>query len=67
MTAEQERHALACLAIGRILRLGSRPEQPGDIAEYDRCRAIVLDASPSQPEEYRPRWVRDRLKGAAGD
>lgn len=35
---------LAELALGRILRLGSRPFQPGDIEEYDRCRAIIIDA-----------------------
>lgn len=32
------------LAIGRILSLGSRPTQDGDIEEYERCRAIILKA-----------------------
>ncbi len=31
------------LAIGRILLLGSRPSQPGDVAEYERCKAIIMD------------------------
>jgi hypothetical protein len=31
------------LALGRILRLAARPEQPGDVAEYERCRALILD------------------------
>ena len=30
------------LAIGRLLRVGSRPTQPGDIEEYERCRAIIM-------------------------
>lgn len=54
------------LAIGRIFRLSSRPEQPGDIAEYERCRALILDHSDPQ-EDRAPNWQRDRLKGAAGD
>ena len=33
------------LALGRILRLASRPEQSGDIAEYERCRKLFLDAA----------------------
>ncbi len=31
------------LALGRILRMASRPTQPGDNAEYERCRRIILD------------------------
>lgn len=55
------------LAIGRIFRLMSRPEQPGDVAEYERCRALILDLSEPVTPEYRPNWTRDRLSGAAGD
>ena len=33
------------LAFGRILRLASRPEQAGDIAEYERCRKLFLNAA----------------------
>jgi hypothetical protein len=43
-TIDTDLHALVCLAIGRILRLGSRPTEPGDVQEYERCRQIVMDA-----------------------
>ena len=33
--------ALIQQAIGRIFALGSRPAQPGDVAEYERCKAII--------------------------
>lgn len=39
---ESEREALFSLALGRILRLASRPEQPGDAAEYEEARAIIM-------------------------
>lgn len=42
---KDEATALACLAIGRLLRICSRPYQPGDDEEYSRIRAIILDAS----------------------
>jgi hypothetical protein len=31
------------LAFGRILRMGSRPTQAGDIAEYERCKSLIMD------------------------
>ena len=55
------------LALGRIFRLMSRPEQPGDVEQYEQSRAIILDAADPTIPEYRPCWVRDRLKGAQGD
>lgn len=55
------------LALGRILRMASRPTKPGDVAEYNRCRAIVLDILGDSTEPYAPNWTRDRLCGAAGD
>lgn len=59
--------AIAC-ALGRILRLGSRPEQPGDVEEYERCRAVVMEATDGQfRPDWTPSWARDRQKGAAGD
>ena len=63
------RHQLAALAFGRILRMAARPVQPGDLAEYDRCRGLILDAleADGQAIDTRPNWTRDRLKGAAGD
>lgn len=56
------------LAFGRILRMASRPAQPGDVAEYERCRTIILNAL-GNPEvvDYSHNYARDRLKGAAGD
>lgn len=58
---------LAELALGRIFLLGSRPFQPGDIEEYERCRAIVLDAvGRDMPADYKPNYARDRLRGAQG-
>jgi len=33
------------LAIGRILRMGSRPTQKGDIEMYEKCRRIVFLAN----------------------
>lgn len=29
-------------ATGRILRMGSRPFQEGDLEEFDRCKNIVM-------------------------
>lgn len=57
------------LALGRLFRLGSRPEQPGDVDEYHRLRLVALTAADvlgTRPE-YQPNWVRDRRSGAAGD
>lgn len=33
------------LSFGRILRMGSRTEQPGDGAEYDKYRNLFMDAA----------------------
>ena len=71
-SSDADKRKLVELAIGRIFRLASRPERPGDAAEYERCRAIILDAvDPAMVHaasiDRRPNWVRDRLKGAAGD
>ena len=55
------------LALGRIFRLMSRPFQPGDIEDYERCRALSMNPSEGLPLHYAPNWARDRLKGAQGD
>jgi len=60
-----ERRAIN-LAIGRILRLGSRPEQPGDVAEYERCRSLIFDLVECPPDD-RPNYARDWNRGAQGD
>lgn len=39
-----ELQRLAELAIGRLLALGSRPSEPGDLDEYEECRRIILAA-----------------------
>ena len=59
----------AQLALGRILRLASRPARPGDIADYERCRQLILDelGAENQPPDYAPNWASDRLSGAQGD
>ena len=41
-----EAQRLCELAIGRILRLGSRPYQEGDIREYEDARAVLLEFAP---------------------
>jgi len=62
------RSVLAELALGRILRMASRPSRPGDVEEYERCRAIVLDAvGRDMPADYAPNYARDRRRGAQGD
>lgn len=68
MTADQAQ--TVNLAIGRIFRMGNRPEQSGDTAEYFRCRALILDiveGTEFDRKDMSPDYSRDRLKGAAGD
>lgn len=64
--SQAEQAATINLAIGRIFRLASRPFQPGDIAEYDRCRGLILDQA-ATPANTAPNYIRDRLCGAQGD
>jgi len=65
--SDSEKRKLVQLALGRIFRMGQRPTQPGDVEEYERCRAIILDAVEPLAPDYRPNYARDRRKGAAGD
>lgn len=70
---EPEEDRTIALAIGRILRLGGRPARPGDVAEYERCRSIILgildpvglDWTPDRP--FETSYPRDHRKGAQGD
>lgn len=58
------------LALGRILRLAATPAQPGDVEEYERCRALIMDElAPvgTVITDHRPNYARDRHGGAAGD
>lgn len=54
------------LALGRILRMASRPSQDGDVAEYWRCRAIIMTDAPDFVDT-RPSWAVQRNNGAQGD
>lgn len=45
------------LALGRIFRLMSRPSQPCDVAEYERCRAIILNEFGDAPTAYKPNFA----------
>ena len=64
---DEETRAAVNAALGRIFRLASRPEQPGDIAEYERCRAIVLDCLDPLPSPHVYVYARNTPKGAQGD
>lgn len=73
MATTGERRQLMELAIGCILRLGSRPVQLGDIEHYETARMVILacaDAKGDDPARYadhRPNYARDRMRGAQGD
>ncbi len=54
------------LALGRIFRMASRPTQDGDIAEYERCRTIIVNLL-GNAEDISPNYARDWNKGAQGD
>jgi hypothetical protein len=54
------------LALGRIFRMGARPTQPGDVEEYERCRAIILDECEPVAPNWTPDYARDRNRGAQG-
>lgn len=38
----EEKDAIRARALGRIFRLASRPEQPGDAEEYERAKRAFL-------------------------
>lgn len=81
MVRSQEDTKAVELALGRIFRLASRPEQPGDVADYERCRRVILDilapidvplhaaygSGYAAKEEPGVNYARDRNKGAQGD
>lgn len=70
MTADQKQ--MVNMAIGRIFRMASRPEQAGDVAEYERCRRLILNTiDPEMAIHHaviaqQPSIGRDRWKGAQG-
>lgn len=61
VTNEELEGAVRKLALGRILRLASRPEEPGDAEEYERCRALILDVSDDLPPGWDKRPVFARF------
>jgi len=67
VSEQAQKKKLVELAIGRILRMGSRPTRPGDIEEYERCRRIILDNIPPAKYAYTCNYARDYRKGAQGD
>lgn len=62
MSEAEAREAMR-LAIGRILRIASRPEQPGDLEEYAKAREVAMEAAEvlgvrpaSTAGAHRPGW-----------
>jgi hypothetical protein len=56
------------LAIGRIFRMASRPEKPGDTAAYFAARSVIMAYHEGElPVDRSPNWARDRGRGAQGD
>lgn len=55
------------LALGRIFRLLSRPQEPGDMEQYEAARSVVLNHLEPGIAEYRPNYARDWNRGAQGD
>ena len=66
-TQPSANQAVIELALGRIFRMASRPTQAGDVAEYERCRKIVMDLLDPITPDYSPNYARDRMLGAQGD
>lgn len=67
--SEDEAHALMRAAIGRLFRLGSRAEQPGDAEQFAKIRSAVLDAGDAlglgqghQPQHAAPTLARFNAK-----
>jgi hypothetical protein len=49
------------LAMGRIFGMLQRAEQPGDVAEYERCKALIIDmVNPPPFVDHAPNFARDR-------
>lgn len=47
-----EAQLLMEMALGRLFRIGSRPFQDGDDAEYEKCRAAAMEAYEVLRPEY---------------
>lgn len=44
-SSNKELETLITLCVGRVLRMGSRPEQKGDLEQYEQCRFLALSAN----------------------
>jgi hypothetical protein len=55
------------LALGRLFRIASRPFEPGDLADYERCRTVILDALDPMPVPWAAVPARRQAQGAQGD
>ena len=59
------------LALGRIFRMLSRPFEPGDIEQYERCQAIIMaeaEAEGCVVHRYlNPGKSPTRARGARGE
>lgn len=68
MTTDEANQTMQ-LALGRLFRLLSRPEQDGDIEQFYRCRGAIMEAAAVigiSGTTYQPSVVRDRGTGAQG-
>lgn len=64
---EEERRQAVMLALGRMFRLAARPAQPGDVAEYEAARAVVMAVLDPPPfVDPGPNYARDRKAIVAG-
>jgi len=61
-----EKKVMMQCAIGRLFQILSRPYRPGDDAEYEMCRRVVLRLSEPNPD-HQANYARDHAKGAQGD
>lgn len=65
---DAERKAAVQLALGRIFRLLSRPNQPGDEVEFANARAVILEATDAASSPLEPvASVLMRHKARFGD
>ena len=51
------------LAFGRILRLCSRPAQQGDVADYERCKKIFMEAAEEEGITAKPDDIGTHVPG----
>jgi len=55
---DAEEHQAVTLAIGRLFRILSRPYEPGDEEQYERCRSVVMAHVETHEYETNVRAVR---------